>query len=136
MTQPDPRPDTETVFGPATYTRGVDEMLRWWTPVMAFRRTATRDCVLGGQPIRAGDKVVVSFISANRDDAVFAEPGRFDIGRQPNPHLAFGHGPHFCLAPTWPAARCARCSARCWRAPHPSRTRASAATCAPTSSAA
>ncbi len=97
MTQPDPRPDTETVFGPATYTRGVDEMLRWWTPVMAFRRTATRDCVLGGQPIGAGDKVVVSFISANRDDAVFAEPGRFDIGRQPNPHLAFGHGPHFCL---------------------------------------
>ena len=46
---------------------------------------------------RAGDKVVVSFTSANRDDAVFADPGRFDIRRHPNPHLVFGHGPHFCL---------------------------------------
>ena len=64
---------------------------------MTFRRTAAKDCELGGQPIRSGDKVVVSFTSANRDDAVFAEPGRFDIRRQPNPHLVFGHGPHFCL---------------------------------------
>jgi cytochrome P450 len=75
----------------------VDEMLRWWTPVMTFRRTATSDCELGGQPIRAGDKVVVSFTSANRDETVFADPDRFDIRRQPNPHLVFGHGPHFCL---------------------------------------
>jgi cytochrome P450 len=74
-----------------------DEMLRWWTPVMTFRRTATSDCELGGQRIRAGDKVVVSFTSANRDEAVFAGPGRFDIRRHPNPHLVFGHGPHFCL---------------------------------------
>jgi cytochrome P450 len=74
-----------------------DEMLRWWTPVMTFRRTATADCELGGQPIRGGDKVVVSFTSANRDEAVFADPGRFDIRRHPNPHLVFGHGPHFCL---------------------------------------
>ena len=75
----------------------VDEMLRWWTPVMTFRRTATEDCSIGGQRIRAGDKVVVSFTSANRDEAVFDSPGGFDIRRQPNPHLAFGHGPHFCL---------------------------------------
>lgn len=75
----------------------VDEMLRWWTPVMVFRRTATRDVDLAGTPIAAGDKVVVSFTSANRDDRVFAEPDRFDIGRAPNPHLSFGHGPHFCL---------------------------------------
>jgi cytochrome P450 len=75
----------------------VEEMLRWWTPVMTFRRTATSECELGGQRIGEGDKVVVSFTSANRDDAVFAGPGRFDIRRQPNPHLVFGHGPHFCL---------------------------------------
>jgi cytochrome P450 len=75
----------------------VEEMLRWWTPVMTFRRTATDDCELGGRRIRAGDKVVVSFISANRDEAVFADPDGFDIRRHPNPHLVFGHGPHFCL---------------------------------------
>jgi len=74
----------------------VDEMLRWWTPVMTFRRTATADCELGGQRIRAGDKVVVSFTSANRDEAVFADPDAFDIRRR-GPHLVFGHGPHFCL---------------------------------------
>jgi len=82
---------------PALLPVAVDEMLRWWTPVMTFRRTATRDCELGGQPVRAGDKVVVSFTSANRDGAVFADPDRFDIRRHPNPHLVFGHGPHFCL---------------------------------------
>ena len=74
-----------------------EEMLRWWTPVMTFRRTATSGCELGGQRIHAGDKVVVSFTSANRDEAVFAAPGRFNIRRHPNPHLVFGHGPHFCL---------------------------------------
>jgi cytochrome P450 len=83
--------------GPALMPAAAEEMLRWWTPVMTFRRTATSDCVLGGQRIGAGDKVVVSFISANRDEAVFAGPGRFDIRRRPNPHLVFGHGPHFCL---------------------------------------
>jgi cytochrome P450 len=75
----------------------VDEMLRWWTPVMTFRRTAAEDCEIGGQAIRAGDKVVVSFTSANRDDDVFTDPDTFDIRRQPNPHFVFGHGPHFCL---------------------------------------
>jgi len=64
---------------------------------MLFRRTATADTAIAGTPIRAGDKVVVSFASANRDERVFADPDRFDPARQPNPHLAFGHGPHFCL---------------------------------------
>jgi cytochrome P450 len=82
---------------PSLMPAAVEELLRWWTPVMTFRRTATADCELGGQPIRAGDKVVVSFTSANRDEAVFAGADGLDIFRQPNPHLVFGHGPHFCL---------------------------------------
>ena len=64
---------------------------------MTFRRTATASGSLGGKQIRAGDKVVVSFTAANRDESVFPDPERFDIRRQPNPHLVFGHGPHFCL---------------------------------------
>ncbi|RZQ59636.1 cytochrome P450 [Amycolatopsis suaedae] len=75
----------------------VEEMLRWWTPVMHFRRTATTDVRLSGVDIRAGDKVVVWFSSANRDPAVFADPDAFDVARSPNDHLTFGHGPHFCL---------------------------------------
>jgi cytochrome P450 len=82
---------------PSLLPSAVDEMLRWWTPVMVFRRTATTDVELAGAPIRAGDKVVVSFTSANRDERVFTDPDRFDITRTPNPHLSFGHGPHFCL---------------------------------------
>ncbi|MGH3235205.1 MAG: cytochrome P450, partial [Streptosporangiaceae bacterium] len=92
-----PRAQAELRADPALLPAAADEMLRWWTPVMTFRRTATADCELGGQPIRSGDKIVVSFTSANRDEAVFADPGRFDIRRYPNPHLVFGHGPHFCL---------------------------------------
>lgn len=75
----------------------VDELLRWWTPVMTFRRTATKDTQIAGQRIAAGDKVVVSFASANRDESVFVEPDRFDLDRNAKAHLAFGHGPHFCL---------------------------------------
>ena len=82
---------------PGLLPGAVDEMLRWWTPVMTFRRTAAADCELGGQRIREGDKVVVSFTSANRDEAVFRDPGQLNIRRDPNPHLVFGHGPHFCL---------------------------------------
>jgi cytochrome P450 len=82
---------------PALMPTAVEEMLRWWTPVMTFRRTAASGCELGGQRIREGDKVVVSFTSANRDEAVFPGPGRFDIRRHPNAHLVFGYGPHFCL---------------------------------------
>jgi len=82
---------------PALLPRAVEELLRWWTPVMTFRRTATADCRVGDVALRAGDKVVVSFTSANRDAAVFADPEHLDIRRHPNPHLVFGHGPHFCL---------------------------------------
>jgi len=82
---------------PALMPGAAEEMLRWWTPVMTFRRTATGECELGGQVIAEGDKVVVSFTSANRDEAVFPDPDRFDILRHPNPHLVFGYGPHFCL---------------------------------------
>ena len=75
----------------------VEEMLRWWTPVMVFRRTATEPVTLSGVDIGAGEKVVVSFAAANRDETVFADPDRFDITRRPNDHLVFGYGPHFCL---------------------------------------
>ncbi|RAS63954.1 cytochrome P450 [Lentzea atacamensis] len=75
----------------------VEEMLRWWTPVMHFRRTAVQDTELSGQTIKAGDKVVVWFSSANRDERAFTEPDEFDVGRREADHLSFGHGPHFCL---------------------------------------
>lgn len=75
----------------------VEEMLRWWSPVMNFRRTATTDTVVGNVPVRKGEKVVVWFSSANRDELVFDRPSRFDVGRADNDHLSFGHGPHFCL---------------------------------------
>jgi cytochrome P450 len=75
----------------------VEEMLRYVSPVMQFRRTVTRDTELQGQKIREGDKVVIYYISANRDEEVFPDPDRFDIGRTANDHLAFGLGHHFCL---------------------------------------
>jgi len=76
----------------------VEEMLRFVTPVMNFRRQATEDVEIGGQHIKEGDKVVFFHVSANRDDTVFDDPDRFDVGRKPNPHMAFGGGgPHFCL---------------------------------------
>lgn len=75
-----------------------EEILRWATPVIQFRRTATRDTELGGKHIAAGDKVVMYYSSANRDEAVFEDPHRFDVRRSPNDHLAFGGGgPHYCL---------------------------------------
>jgi cytochrome P450 len=64
---------------------------------MQFRRTATTETRLGGVPIAAGDKVVLYYIAANRDPRVFAQPHRLMLDRSPNPHLAFGVGPHFCL---------------------------------------
>jgi cytochrome P450 len=75
----------------------VEELLRYVSPVQQFRRTATADTRLGDQDVRAGDKVVVWFGAANRDPAVFPDPHRLDLTRDPNPHLAFGVGPHFCL---------------------------------------
>jgi cytochrome P450 len=75
----------------------VEEVLRWANPLHCFRRTATVDAELGGQAIAAGDKVAMYYTSANRDEAVFDDPDRFDVGRRPNPHLSFGIGEHFCL---------------------------------------
>ena len=82
---------------PTLLPSAVEEMLRWWTPVMHFRRTATVDTELAGTKIRAGEKVVVWFSSANRDPETFPDPDAFDPARSPNDHLSFGHGPHFCL---------------------------------------
>ncbi|MDE0579135.1 MAG: cytochrome P450 [bacterium] len=75
----------------------VEEILRWTSPVIQFARTATADVERHGQMIREGDTVGVFYPSANRDDAVFDDPYRFDVGRNPNHHMAFGHGVHFCL---------------------------------------
>jgi cytochrome P450 len=76
----------------------VEEFVRWATPVINFRRTARRDLLLRGQEIHEGDWVVLFYASANRDENVFADAGRLDLGRHPNPHVGFGGGgPHFCL---------------------------------------
>ncbi|WP_051581091.1 cytochrome P450 [Pseudonocardia acaciae] len=82
---------------PGLLNGAVEEMLRWWTPVMVFRRTAAAPVRLAGVDIQPGQKVVVSFLSANRDETVFADPDAFDVHREPGAHLVFGHGPHFCL---------------------------------------
>jgi cholest-4-en-3-one 26-monooxygenase len=82
---------------PALLPQAIEEMLRWVTPVMQFRRTATRDTTVGGQAIRKGDKLVMYYGAANRDPAVFENPESFDITRKPNPHIAFGTGTHFCM---------------------------------------
>ncbi len=78
----------------------VEEVLRWTTPGMHVLRTATRDTEIAGQPIRAGESIVVWNASANRDDDIFADPQRFDPARSPNRHIAFGQGGHHCLGAT------------------------------------
>ena len=75
----------------------VEEIVRWHSPVMQFRRTATRDTEIAGQPIAENDKVVIYYGSANRDERVFERADEFDVGRSPNPHVGFGIGNHFCL---------------------------------------
>ena len=82
---------------PARMSTAIEEVLRWTTPSPSKRRTATVATDLGAHRIEAGDKVVIWEGSANRDERVFAAPTTFDIGRDPNPHLGFGHGLHFCL---------------------------------------
>jgi cytochrome P450 len=81
----------------ALLPRAIEEMLRYEPAVIQFRRTAACDTELAGRRIAEGDKIVVYFPSANRDESVFPDPDRFDIDRSPNHHLAFGHGAHFCL---------------------------------------
>ncbi len=76
----------------------VEEIVRYVSPVIWMRRSVTRDCTLNGHDFREGDKAVLFYWAANRDESVFADPGRFDITRSPNPHVGFGAaGPHFCL---------------------------------------
>jgi cytochrome P450 len=82
---------------PGLLRSAIEEMLRYAPPVIHFRRTATQDCELRGQPIARGEKVVVFYPSANRDEEIFDEPDRFDITRTRNQHVTFGVGPHFCL---------------------------------------
>jgi len=83
---------------PSLVPSATEEILRWASPVMYFRRNVMRDTEVGGQQIKAGDKVGIWYISANRDESVFENPFTFDIKRTPNEHVAFGGGgPHFCL---------------------------------------
>lgn len=102
-----PQQLAELMENPALMPTAIEEILRWTSPANYFTRVAVRDCELHGKPIKRGDRVVVWFPSANRDEGVFADPFRFDIKRTPNDHLAFGYGEHFCLG-----ARLARLETR------------------------
>jgi cytochrome P450 len=87
----------QLVADPSLAKRASEEILRWATPVVQMARTAVEDVELAGQPIRAGETLALFYGSANRDEEVFDEPFRFDIRRNPNPHLALGVGEHFCM---------------------------------------
>jgi cytochrome P450 len=82
---------------PGLMPLATEEMIRWVTPVKAFMRTAQEDTTIRGVPIAAGDSVLLSYVSGNRDADVFDDPFRFDVARDPNKHIAFGYGVHFCL---------------------------------------
>ncbi len=82
---------------PSLVPGAVEEVIRWVTPLNNFFRTAVADARIGDQEVAEGDRVILLYPSANRDEAVFPDPFRFDVTRPTNPHLAFGHGTHFCL---------------------------------------
>jgi cytochrome P450 len=82
---------------PALLSTAADEMIRWVTPVKEFMRTAAADTQVGGVPVKEGESLLLSYPSANRDEEAFDDPFRFDVGRDPNKHLAFGFGVHYCL---------------------------------------
>ncbi len=82
---------------PARVAIAVEELIRWVTPLNNMFRIATTDTVVAGTRIAKGDRVVLVYPAANRDETVFEDPYRFDVARNPNPHLSFGHGTHFCL---------------------------------------
>jgi cytochrome P450 len=87
-----------TASAPRALPIAVEEMLRWTTPVVSFMRTTTRSTELGGHQLRPGEPVLMLYASANRDEEVFGPTAdRFDASRDPNPHVAFGFGPHFCI---------------------------------------
>jgi cytochrome P450 family 142 subfamily A polypeptide 1 len=93
-----PEQRARLVRDPAKIPVAIEEMLRWVTPIKNMNRTATRDTTLRGQKIREGDKLLLLYPSANRDERVFANPDVFDVERSPNDHVAFGgYGTHFCL---------------------------------------
>ena len=87
----------ELAAKPELINSAVEEVLRWVTPLNNFFRMALTDDVVGGQPIAAGDRIIMLYPSANRDEAVFENPFQFDIHRNPNPHLSFGFGTHLCI---------------------------------------
>ncbi|HEU5151482.1 MAG TPA: cytochrome P450 [Iamia sp.] len=95
LTHPDQR--DRLAADPARLPGAVEEMLRWVSPIKNMARTATRDVEVGGQTIAEGDKLLLLYPSANRDEDVFADAGTFTIDRTPNDHVAFGFGTHFCL---------------------------------------
>jgi cytochrome P450 family 142 subfamily A polypeptide 1 len=82
---------------PSLVAGAVEELIRWVTPLNNFFRTATRDGRIGDVEVAEGDRVILLYPSANRDERIFTDPYRFDIHRHPNPHVAFGFGAHFCL---------------------------------------
>ena len=82
---------------PGLMPLATEEMIRWTTPVKEFMRTAAEDTAVRGVSIAAGESLLLSYVSGNRDEEVFTDPFRFDVGRDPNKHLAFGYGVHFCL---------------------------------------
>lgn len=82
---------------PENFESAMEEMLRWVTPINHMNRTTTTDVEVRGVTIPAGSQVLMHYLAANRDEDVFAEPDRFDATRSPNPHIAFGWGPHLCL---------------------------------------
>jgi cytochrome P450 len=82
---------------PSLVAGAVEEILRWVTPLNNMFRRALEDDQIGGQPVRRGDRIVLLYPSANRDEAVFDDPFRFDIRRSPNPQIAFGYGTHLCV---------------------------------------
>jgi cytochrome P450 family 142 subfamily A polypeptide 1 len=82
---------------PSVIPVAIEEIIRWVTPLNNFFRLATEDATIAGVPVSRGDRVILLYPSANRDEAVFEDPYRFDTTRDPNPHVAFGFGTHFCL---------------------------------------
>jgi len=92
-----PHQQAKLVADPSLMTGAVEEMLRWVSPIRNMARTVTRDLEFGGQPLQQGQKLLLLYPSANRDEAVFDDPFRFDIERTPNDHVAFGFGTHFCM---------------------------------------
>jgi cytochrome P450 family 142 subfamily A polypeptide 1 len=82
---------------PEHLTTAVEELIRWVTPLNNFFRTAVADATIGGRPVAEGDRIILLYPSANRDEDVFRDPFTFDVTRSPNPHVAFGHGTHFCI---------------------------------------